>query len=66
MKELDISPNFTLEDIRKTRNYNYEMTKDLTSEERDSYYKKLTDDAMNWYKKILTGLESNHIVVAEP
>jgi len=66
MKELDISPNFTLEDIRKIRNYNYEMTKDMTSEERDLYYKKLSDEAMKWYEKVLAGLESNYSAVAEP
>ena len=66
MKELDISPNFTLEDIRKIRDYNYEMTKDMTSEERDLYYKKLSDEAMEWYGKVLAGLESNYNAVAEP
>ena len=66
MKELDISPNFTLEDIRKIRNYNYEMTKDMTYEERDLYYKKLTDEAMKRYEKVLAGLESNYSIVAEP
>ena len=66
MKELDISPDFTLEDIRKIRNYNYEMTKDMTSEEQDLYYKKLSDAAMKRYEKVLAGLDSNHIAVAEP
>ena len=66
MKELDISPNFTLEDIRKIRNYNYEMTKDMTYEERDLYYKKLTEDAVKRYEKVLAGLESNYSIVAEP
>ena len=66
MKELDISPDFTLEDIRKIRDYNYEMTKDMTSEERDLYYKKLSDEAMDWYEKVLAELESNYSIVAEP
>ena len=66
MKKLDISPDFTLEDIRKIRDYNYEMTKDMTSEERDLYYKKLSDEAMEWYEKVLTRLESNYSIVAEP
>jgi hypothetical protein len=29
----DISPDFTLEDIRKIRNYHYELSKVLTPEE---------------------------------
>ena len=62
MIELNISPNFTLEDIRKIRTYNYEMTKDMTYEERDLYYKKLTDEAMKWYNNVL----ANHSAVAEP
>ena len=66
MKELDISPDFTLEDIRKIRNYNYEMTKDMTSEERDLYYKKLTDKAVKRYEKVSAKSESNYSSVAEP
>jgi hypothetical protein len=30
----DISPNFTVEDIHKIREYNYEMTKHMTFDER--------------------------------
>ena len=55
MKELSISPRFTLEDIRSVRNYNYEMTKDLPPEGRDLYYKKLTDEAVKRYERILAG-----------
>jgi precorrin-2 methylase len=39
MKELNISPNFTVEDIHKIREYNYEMTKDMTKEDRRAYYR---------------------------
>ena len=35
---LKISQDFTLEDIRKIRDYNYEMTKNMTSTERIDYY----------------------------
>ena len=40
MKKLifEISPDFTIEDIHKVREYHYEMTKDLTSEDRARYY----------------------------
>lgn len=38
MKPLDISPNFTIEDIHKIREYNYEMTKNMTRQEKMDYY----------------------------
>ena len=38
MKPLDISPNFTIEDIHKIREYNYEMTKNMTRQEKVDYY----------------------------
>lgn len=33
-----LSPDFTIEDIHKLREYNYEMTKHMTDEERMNYY----------------------------
>jgi precorrin-2 methylase len=39
MKPLDISPDFTIEDIHKIREYNYEMTKNMTRQEKMDYYK---------------------------
>lgn len=38
MKPLEISPNFTIEDIHRIREYNYEMTKDMTRQEKMDYY----------------------------
>lgn len=38
MKEPIISPDFTIEDIHKIREYNYEYTKDMTLEEKLEYY----------------------------
>ena len=38
MKPLDISPNFTIEDIHKIREHNYEMTKNMTRQEKMDYY----------------------------
>ena len=38
-KELVISDDFTIEDIHRIREYNYEMTKDMPFEERKAYYK---------------------------
>lgn len=40
MTELQISPDFTIEDIHKIREYNYEMTKAMTLDERNAYYAK--------------------------
>ncbi|MCL2065373.1 MAG: hypothetical protein FWG98_13525 [Candidatus Cloacimonetes bacterium] len=40
MLKLEINPNFTLEGIRKIRDYNYEMTKHMNTEEMVAYYRK--------------------------
>lgn len=40
MKTLVISPNFTIEDIHKVRENNYNITKDMTPQERRDYYNK--------------------------
>ena len=37
--KLEISPNFTLEDIRKIRDNDYEMTKNMSSKEMVAYYR---------------------------
>ena len=34
----EISPNFTISDIHKIREFHYEMTKNLTIEDRRKYY----------------------------
>ena len=38
MEKPILSPNFTIEDIHKLREYNYYLTKDMTPEERRDYY----------------------------
>ena len=43
-KELKISKDFTVDDIHKVREYNYEKTKDMSIKERSDYYKKQADD----------------------
>lgn len=52
MLELNISPNFTIDDIHKIREYNYEMTKNMSREERNQYYKKLESEAKEFQKRI--------------
>jgi len=38
MEKPVLSPNFTIEDIHKLREYNYYVTKDMTPQERMNYY----------------------------
>lgn len=38
MRTLVISPNFTIEDIHKVRENNYNITKNMTPQERRDYY----------------------------
>lgn len=38
MEKLVISPDFTIEDIHKIREHNYERTKDMTIKEKVLYY----------------------------
>ncbi len=38
MEKPILSPDFTIEDIHKLREYNYEMTKNMSRQERQSYY----------------------------
>ena len=38
MEKPIISPDFTIEDIHKIREYNYEITKNMTLEEKLTYY----------------------------
>ena len=40
MDKLIISPDFTIEDIHKIREYNYTITKDMTPQESRDYYNK--------------------------
>ena len=38
MNKIEFSPNFTIDDIHKIREYNWEQTKNLPETERFSYY----------------------------
>lgn len=40
MKILVISPDFTIEDIYKVRENNYNITKNMSSQEKRDYYNK--------------------------
>ena len=39
MNKPNISPDFTVDDIHKIREYNYELTKNMSADERTSFYK---------------------------
>lgn len=38
MEKPVLSPNFTIEDIHKLREYNYYLTKDMSPQERINFY----------------------------
>ena len=40
MEKPILSPNFTIDDIHKIREYHYEMTKNMTTEEWCAYFNK--------------------------
>ncbi len=40
-----ISPDFTIEDIHKIREYHYELTKDITVVEKVTYYNNFSKEA---------------------
>ena len=44
--KLHISPNLTIEDIHKIREYNFEMTKNMTTEDKFSYYRNGAEKAL--------------------
>ena len=44
MNNLEISDNFTVDDIHKVREYNYEMTKEMSGKERSEYYRSQAEE----------------------
>lgn len=49
---LEISSDFTIEDIHKIRERNYEMTKNMTIEEKLFYYNTPRSDAEEQIEKL--------------
>lgn len=43
MDELKISPNFTIDDIHKIREYHHAQTKEMSTEEMKEYYRLCAD-----------------------
>ena len=50
MEKLLISPNFTIDDIHRIREYSYEITKNMPMEEKIKYYNNLGIEAENEIK----------------
>ncbi|MCL2494909.1 MAG: hypothetical protein FWE98_04545 [Oscillospiraceae bacterium] len=53
--EPEISPNFTIDDIHKIREWNYERMKDATKEERRAE----SDRAVRWFDERIAELRRN-------
>lgn len=51
-RPLEISPDFTVEDIHRIREYNYEKTKHMTVEEKLLYYNTPRTDAEEQIKRL--------------
>lgn len=52
MEKPILSPDFTIDDIHKLREYNYYITKDMTSQERLNFY---NERGRAFQKEIETG-----------
>ena len=52
MDKPDISDDFTVEDIHKIREYHYELTKNMTLEEEEEFYKVGAEEAEKKIDKI--------------
>jgi ethanolamine ammonia-lyase large subunit len=57
MNEPILNRFFTVEDIHKMREYNYEVTKNFTVEELRNYYKKSADEGERRIKEFRKGIE---------
>ena len=62
--KLEISPDFTLEDIRKIRDYNCEMTKNMNAEEKRAYYKKEADSGIKQFEEFKAKKKSCGIAIS--
>jgi hypothetical protein len=48
----DVSPDFTLEDIRKIRHYHYEIVKDMSTDEKVKFYNSASEE----FEKLINSL----------
>ena len=54
MLELNITGNLTVEEIHKIREYNYEMTKNMSFEDRRAYYNKGAESVLSRIEALRT------------
>ena len=47
MPKLDITGELTVEEIHKIREYNHEITKEMSFEDRTAYYNKCAERVLN-------------------
>ena len=52
MRKLEISPNLTVDDLHKIREYNYQMTKNMTEKERKKYYEDMYEKAEREFEEV--------------
>ena len=62
MPELNISRAFTVEDIHKVREYHYELTKDMTIEERRAFYKKGADETEKQIQELRKQMKNAYVL----
>ncbi len=60
---LEISPDFTIEDIHRIREYNYEATKHMTVEEKLHYYNTPRTDAEEQIEQLRAKRNANLVKV---
>lgn len=51
MSDLKISPDFTIDDIHKIREYHHSQTKDMSTEEMKDYYRRCADSVADSIEK---------------
>ncbi|MDR3244163.1 MAG: hypothetical protein LBT79_05385 [Elusimicrobiota bacterium] len=56
MEALKISPNFTIDDIHKIREYNYELRKNMTFEQ----YRKDLEKGVNEFHQYMSQLKAKN------
>jgi hypothetical protein len=57
---LNISPDFTVEDIHRIREHNYEVTKYMTTEEKLQYYNTPRTDAEQQIERLRAQKMAQH------
>lgn len=51
MKKPVLSPAFTIDDIHKLREYNYELTKEMSKQQKMEYYNKIGNEFLRELNK---------------